>query len=138
MTSNRTKPQLVQKGIERRKPKKQRKKAINILGIFDPAGVSQMTVDVASTMEKAESIPSKKRVAPSIIAQRFLAGIMSQAVGYAMKARPMLDVFDLAKLSFASRKPTTVHTAKPETKLTVEFDMQMIMLSIIIGFLVWL
>jgi len=81
MTSNRTKPQLVQNGIEKTKPAKQRTNATNILGYFFPAGVSQMTVDVASTIEKAESIPSKNSVRPRITAQTFEAGIISQAVG---------------------------------------------------------
>ena len=61
------------------------------LGYFFPAGVSQISVNVAYTMEKAESIPSKNRVRSRIIAHTLETGIISQAVGYAMKARPIYD-----------------------------------------------
>jgi len=81
MVSKSTKPQLVQNGMEQKKPKKQRKKATNILGYFLPAGVSQITVDVASTIENAESIPSIYRVNPNNTAQKFGASIVSIALG---------------------------------------------------------
>ena len=53
------KPQLVQNGSDIQKPKKHKVKATNILGYFIPICVSQITVDVASTIENAESIPSR-------------------------------------------------------------------------------
>ena len=55
-------------------------------------------VHTASTIAKEESIPSMNRVAPRIMAQKCLSFISSIAVGYAMKARPMLAVFDLSML----------------------------------------
>lgn len=56
-------------------------KATNAFGNFYPNAVSQMTVDVASTIEKAESIPKVNRVMLNMIAQRLGAFIKSQAVG---------------------------------------------------------
>ena len=81
MVSNSTKPQLVQNGTEKAKPKTQRKKATNILGYFLPVGVSQITVDVASTIENAESIPSMYKVKPNNTAQKFGASMVSMALG---------------------------------------------------------
>ena len=99
MVSKSTKPQLVQNGIEKKKPKRQRRKATNILGMLRPPSVSQITVEVASTIENAESIPSMYKVKPNNTAQKFGASMVSMALGYAMKARPIELVFDLAKLS---------------------------------------
>ena len=75
------KPQLVQNGIEQQNPKMQRTKATNILGNFLPEGVSQITVDVATTIEKAESIPSMYKVKPNNTAQKLGAAIVSIALG---------------------------------------------------------
>ena len=82
------KPQLVQNGIEPRKPITQRIKAMNILGAFPFQAVSHMTVDVASIAENEESIPSKNSVNPSKKAQKFDPAMVSIAVGYETKASP--------------------------------------------------
>ena len=84
-----------------RNPKKQRKNATNILGIFLPDGVSQITVEVASTIEKAESIPSINSTSPSKTVQKFEPGISSMAAGYAINARPAELVFVFAMLLVA-------------------------------------
>lgn len=81
MISNKKNPQFVQNGIDRTKPRKQSRKAIQALGYFEPHLVSQITVAAASTIEKAESTPKVRRVTLSMIAQRFGALIRSQAVG---------------------------------------------------------
>lgn len=101
MTSKRTYPQLVQNGIEMMNPTKQRANATNIRGIFFPAGVSQITVDVASTIENAESIPSMNNTNPRSTVQTFDPGISSIAAGYAIKARPAELVLVLAMLLVA-------------------------------------
>lgn len=89
---------MVQKGIEIRKPKKHKAKATNILGIFFILGASQITVEVASTIENAESIPSINKTNPRRIVQKFEPGISSIAAGYAINARPAELVFVLARL----------------------------------------
>jgi hypothetical protein len=101
MTSKRTYPQLVQNGIEMMNPTKQRANATNIRGIFFPAGVSQITVDVASTIENAESMPSMNNTNPRSTVQTFDPGISSIAAGYAIKARPAELVLVLAMLLVA-------------------------------------
>jgi hypothetical protein len=113
---------------------KQITKAIKLLGTPSSDGKSVMTVDVASTMEKAESIPSKNKVLPRRNAQRLDHCIKSTAVGYAMNASPMEAVFDFARLFLDSKNPTTAQTANPDTKLTQLFDREMIRLSMMIGF----
>lgn len=75
------KPQFVQNGIEAQNPTRQSTKATNILGYFLPLGVSHITVDVASTIEKAESIPSMYKFIPNRTDQKFGAGIVSIALG---------------------------------------------------------
>lgn len=64
-------PQLVQNIIDIKNPNMQITKATNILGILDPVGVSQITVDTASVIENAESIPRVKSTNPRIIVQKF-------------------------------------------------------------------
>lgn len=125
----------MQNGTEQRKPAIHKKKAIKLLGQSRSVLKSDMTVAAASTIEKPESIPSMKSVVPSKKAQRFDQVIISIAVGYAMKARPTELVLDLAILFSASRKPTIDHTAKPAVILTALFEIQIIKLSIMIGFL---
>ena len=88
----------MQNGIERRNPRKQMMKATNPLGKFFIDCKSVMTVEVASTIEKAESIPRKNKVALNRKVQRLAQGIKSQAVGKAMKANPAEEVLDLARL----------------------------------------
>jgi len=48
-----------------------------------------MTVEMASTMEKAESIPSMKRVRPRMPAQKLDPDMVSQAAGNATNAREL-------------------------------------------------
>lgn len=135
MTSKRTKPQLVQNGIERRNPTKVMRKAMNPFGTPLAISKSKMTVEVASTMENAESIPRKNSVELNMKVQKLAHGMRSQAVGKATKAKPAEEVFDLARLFFASKYPTIAQTANPEMKLTELLHMQITILSRMIGFL---
>jgi hypothetical protein len=115
-------------------PTKLSPKAMKAFGTLLRVFRSATTVDVASTIAKAESIPSKNRTIPRRKAQKFDHFIISTAVGYAMKARPTELVFDLARLFLFSKNPTTDHTANPETKLAVLLERMMIILSMMIGF----
>ena len=94
MTSNKIKPQFVQNGTEKMRPMRQIINAMNAFGTFLHVLRSLSTVLVASTIENAESTPSKKSVMPRRNAHKFDNGIMSTAVGYAMKANPTELVFD--------------------------------------------
>lgn len=85
---------MQQNGNDPRNPIKQRTKAMNILGAFPFQAVSQITVEVASIAENEESRPSKKRVNPKTKAQKFDPFIVSIAVGYVKKARPIPAVLD--------------------------------------------
>lgn len=125
----------MQNGTERRKPTKQMRNDIKPLGIFFMESRSVMTVDVASTIENAESIPRKNKVELNKNVHKFGQSIKSQAVGNAMKAKPAEDVFDFARLSLASKYPTIAQTANPEMKLTELLQMQITILSRMIGFL---
>jgi len=58
--------------------------AIIILFNFLPITVSFKTVQIASTIEKAESIPSKKRVKNKSKFQKLEPGISEAAVGKAI------------------------------------------------------
>jgi hypothetical protein len=71
----------VQKGIDMRKPMMHSTKDTKVLGSWLPHLVSQITVEVASTIEKAESMPSRYRVKPRMIAQALALFISSMAVG---------------------------------------------------------
>lgn len=64
---------------------------------------SVITVDVASTIENAESIPRKNKVELNRKVQRLAQLIKSQAVGKAIKARPAEEVLDFARLFLASK-----------------------------------
>ena len=72
---------MKQKMVDMHIPETQRIKATHFLGIFLPVGVSVMTVEVASSIEKAESIPSMNKVSDSKRVQKFGLGISSIAAG---------------------------------------------------------
>jgi len=84
---------LKQNTNEKQIPQPHRISATSFRGSSLPKTVSVITVEVASIIEKAESSPSVKRVIASTNVQRLGAGNVSMAVGYAMKARPILEVF---------------------------------------------
>ena len=84
--------------MERRNPRKQMRNAMKPLGQFFILSKSVITVEVASTIEKAESIPRKNRVELNMKVQKLAQLIKSQAVGKAMKAKPAEEVFDWARL----------------------------------------
>lgn len=89
--------------MEKRNPKKQMRNAMKPLGNFLIESNSDKTVEVASTMEKAESIPRKNNVELNRNVQKLAQSIKSQAVGKAMKANPAEEVFDLARLPWFSK-----------------------------------
>jgi len=79
--------------VEMHAPRILRMSAIFHLGTFCPYSVSLMTVEVASSIENAESIPRVNKVSERRIDQKFEYGRVSMAVGYAMNARPIDATF---------------------------------------------
>ena len=81
MQSNKTNPQLVQNRAEMASPIRQRTKAIRVLFTCAKVLVSWRTVATASTIEKAESTPSKNKVRPSKKHQKADPSILRVATG---------------------------------------------------------
>lgn len=81
MQSKKMKPQFEQKRVEIRAPRMQRNAATCQRGLLANLGVSVMMVEVASTIEKAESTPRVNSVRARSIAHPLENGRVSIAVG---------------------------------------------------------
>lgn len=131
--SRRMYPMSAQKVKLIKKPITHTANAINILLIFLPVGVSCKTVEIASTIEKAESIPSVNRVTNNRRFQKLDPGISAAAVGKATYASPKDATWLDTGFPLSLKYPTIQNTVKPDMKLIAELEREIIKLSTITG-----
>ena len=112
MTSKKVTPQLDTKSRDPQKPITQIIKAISLRGIVRPHSVSLSTVDIASTKEKAVSIPRVNRVKERTIDHKLENCMVSIAAGYATKAKPRELMLSATGEPSHFKYPTTEKTAK--------------------------
>jgi len=86
-------------------------------------------VEIASTIENAESIPRVNNVMKRSKFQKFDNGISAAAVGKATYARPKVATCLETGFPLFLRYPMIENTVNPEIKLIIEFEIAIMKLS---------